>query len=362
MNLLIVAVVILCVVALAALYFLMLSGKKDKTVEERVIHKEDQADRPAGKGSYSAAESAKSARPRSSGTKSAEPGSSGTESFGIRSSGAEAAGSSGESGSGKGKEAAVWENGRTDRRSTKKKPVSRPAKTEKEEAAAEIYDCINKSLRIISSSWARDELDQVGELGILSPAAGKYYDEISGELPDNLKFLLAGYKDAASFEEREGAIIVSAGEGADLEQLLYDSMMPFYPLYGRNLQKEGIRYGAMLSKEVLSLFHQLTGRKFRAGFHRRYRSGVDSFDWKDNHYTVRDSKGNILCDADFEEGKVIRGWARMPSDQDGDALWEVYQEGFWEDGSLKDGTICYQYRKSIGETVRDGKVMDERRS
>lgn len=230
----------------------------------------------------------------------------------------------------------------------KKKARPRPVRTEKEEAASEIYDCINKGLRVISNSWAEGDLGQLEELGSLSLSVDKYYEEILQGLQDRQKQQLTSYKDAVCFEKTEDRIRVLAGENTDLEQLLYDSMMPFYPYYGKDLHEEGIRYGSMLSKDVLDLFHQLTGRKFRMGFHRRYRNGLDSFDWKDNHYTVRNPEGNLLCDADFEDGKMVRGFARLPAEETGDDGWQVYKEGIWEDGSLKEGRICYHYQRKIG--------------
>ena len=236
------------------------------------------------------------------------------------------------------------EEAREDARKTAK---PRPVRTEKEEAASEIYDCINKSLRKASISWARGEMDQLKELGTLSLSVRKYYDEILQSLRDEQKEMLRHYRDAVDLQEREDQLVVSSKEDADLEKLLFDSMMPFYPYYGKELQAGGIRYGSMLSKETLALFHQLTGRKFRIGFHRRYRSGVDSFDWKGNHYQVRDPEGRLFCDADFTDGKLVSGYARMPAEQDSDDNWKVYQAGIWEDGRLKDGTICYQYQKKV---------------
>ena len=229
------------------------------------------------------------------------------------------------------------------RRTTKPCPV----RTEKEEAASEIYDCINKGLRQASVCWERGELDQLKELGSLSLSVRKYYDEILQGLRDDQRELLIHYREAVDLEEREDRLFVSLKEDADSEQLLFDSMMPFYPYYGKDLQAQGIRYGSMLSREVLSLFHQLTGRKFRIGFHRRYRSGVDSFDWKDNHYQVRDPEGRLYCDADFVDGKLVSGYARMPADQGSDEDWKVFKAGIFADGRLKDGTICYQYQKKI---------------
>ena len=235
------------------------------------------------------------------------------------------------------------ETGNPARRTSKPRPV----RTEKEEASSEIYDCINKGLRKISVCWEKGELDQLKELGTLSLSVRKYYDDILEGLQEEQKEMLRHYRDAVDLEEKDGRLYVSPREDADLEKVLFDAMMPFYPYYGKELQAGGIRYGSMLSKETLSLFYQLTGRKFRIGFHRRYRSGVDSFDWKDNHYQVRDSEGRLYCDADFEDGKVVSGYAKMPADQDSDDNWKVYQAGIWEDGCLKDGTICYQYQKKV---------------
>ncbi len=229
----------------------------------------------------------------------------------------------------------------------KKNARPRPVRTEKEEAASEIYDCINKGLRLVSNSWVQGELGQLKELGSLSLSVDKYYEEILQGLQDRQKQILSSFRDAVCFEKQEDRIRVGAGEDTDLEQLLFDSMMPFYPYYGKELHKEGIRYGSILSKDVLDLFHQLTGRKFRMGFHRRYRNGLDSFDWKDNHYTVRNPEGNLLCDADFEDGKMVRGFARLPAEETGDDGWQIYKEGIWEDGSLKEGRICYHYQKKI---------------
>ena len=233
------------------------------------------------------------------------------------------------------------------RDAARKTAKPRPVRTEKEEASSEIYDCINKGLRKASSCWAKGELDQLEELGTLSLSVREYYDEIIQGLRDEQKEMLCHYRDAVDLREREDQLVVIPKEDADLEKLLFDSMMPFYPYYGKELQAGGIRYGSMLSKETLSLFHQLTGRKFRIGFHRRYRSGVDSFDWKGSHYQVRDPEGRLFCDADFEDGKLVSGYARMPADQDSDDNWKVYQAGIWEDGRLKDGTICYQYQKKV---------------
>lgn len=235
----------------------------------------------------------------------------------------------------------------TARDSARKTAKPRPVRTEKEEAATEIYDCINKGLRQASVCWERGELEQLKELGSLSLSVKKYYDEILQGLRDGQRDLLIRFREAVDLEEREEQLCVSLREDADPEQLLFDSMMPFYPYYGKELQAQGIRYGSMLSREVLSLFHQLTGRKFRIGFHRRYRSGVDSFDWKDNHYQVRDPEGRLYCDADFVDGKLVSGYARMPADQDSDENWKVFQAGIFADGRLKDGTICYQYQKKI---------------
>ena len=160
-------------------------------------------------------------------------------------------------------------------------------------------------------------------------------DRIREELTDDLWLLASPYIE-------EGNLAAPA----ELKTAFYAMLLPFYPLYRSNFKE--FRYNTFLNREALELFRRLTGRKFRLGYRNRYAKGPNAFEWEGDSYRVYDSKGELLCDGVFEDGKIRDGYAVLPAEAGDDPDWVIRRKGSFKDGLFTDGAVEYIYQKPVG--------------
>lgn len=225
-----------------------------------------------------------------------------------------------------------------------------PVKEDPEVTAAkkELYQYLTQVIKKMFMHYRRDSWNKLTRVNVPSDAVQKHYDKIRQSLTPQSADILNDFFsciDMKGSEERKQGEVQDAEK---LRQVFLRMVLPFYPVYYDKL--DGVRYTALLNQIMLNLFHRLTGKKFRLGYKNRYRSGVTAYRWEGSRYQVYEEDGTMLCDAVFQDGKVWKGFARLPENgqpEDGD--WEMVKAGTFREGRFVDGTLQYIYKKKCGQ-------------
>lgn len=218
------------------------------------------------------------------------------------------------------------------------------AKKAEIEAGKEIYHYMNQSIKTMFYHYRTEQWDSLTSLGQMevvdSAAAVRCIDHLAAAN----KRLTQEFLACLDLDQN----LKGSGEIKDsiaLKAIFEKMMLPFFPVYYKEFSN-GPRYISFLNQNVLKLFTQLSGKKFRLGYKNRYQNGQIAFEWVDDIYRVFDMNGKQLCDASFAGGKVKTGYAILPMEGEDDA-WEICQKGIWENGSLVKEDAFYHYKVKI---------------
>lgn len=236
------------------------------------------------------------------------------------------------------------------------------AAAEERNLKGELYRFLNHGLQVLYTAYNDDAWEQTEVLGTVSPALYEKMDEMTDKLPTVTKKLLTEYlacmefgqtaenaaEDAGTKEAKEEEALCAFVKDRDrLKEAFLKCMMPFYPFYYEELKKGGLRHTALLAPDTLRLYHQLTGKNFRPGYRNRYKSGVRAFEWEKNRYRIFAENGDLLCDAVFEDGKIVSGTGRSTERDPKNPDWNIVREGEWKEGVFTERTVRYEYRKPV---------------
>ncbi len=210
------------------------------------------------------------------------------------------------------------------------------------ESGKELYHYLNQSIKTMfyhyrTQKW--DDLDTLGKIELTDcQAARRFVDKLSAAN----KKLVTDFFACIDLDQ------MFAGEGkvVDKESLksVFESMMlPFFPVYYKEFSN-GPRYISFLNYQILKVFSQLSGKKFRLGYKNRYQNGQTAFEWTNDVYRVFRADGTQLCEASFADGKVKDGYAIVKISNEESDLWDVYQKGYWKDGILVGEDLHYMYK------------------
>ncbi|MDO4975955.1 MAG: hypothetical protein Q4E53_01720 [Eubacteriales bacterium] len=213
------------------------------------------------------------------------------------------------------------------------------------EAGKELYHYLNQSIKTMFYHYRTEQWDTMESLGTMELKDCEAALRCIEKLSSGSKTLVKRFYSCLDFEqnlEGEGKVI----DAESLKSVFEDVMLPFFPLYYKEFSN-GPRYISFLNQQILKVFTQLSGKKFRLGYKNRYQNGQIAFEWTDHVYRVFDMNGKKLCEASFENKAVKDGYVIVKDDATGDDLWKVYKKETFKDGVLIDEDIHYMYTRSI---------------
>ena len=202
-------------------------------------------------------------------------------------------------------------------------------------AKKELYQYLNQTMNALYKADQSNSWDSLKPLGEPSGKALEVLDKVQEELPDTLWKLLVPFLEEDSRREPAG-----------LKPAFLSMLLPFYPVFSDQFGQ--FRYNTFLNKSALDLYRRLTGRKYRLGYRNRYPDGQTAFEWKGDRYKVYDDKGELLCDAVFQDGKIRDGYALTEEKDDQDPDWMIVRKGCYTEGQFTEKACEYRYRKPIG--------------
>ncbi len=213
------------------------------------------------------------------------------------------------------------------------------------ESGKELYHYLNQSIKTMfyhyrTQQW--DALETLGSIELSDPEAAKRFVE---KLSAANKKLVTKFFKCIDFDQLfrgEGKIV----DKEELKNVFESMMLPFFPVYYKEFSN-GPRYISFLNYQILKVFSQLSGKKFRLGYKNRYQNGQIAFEWTDDVYRVFRADGTKLCEASFADGKVKDGFAILKKTDEESELWDIYQKGYWKDGVLLKEDIHYIYKMKI---------------
>lgn len=269
------------------------------------------------------------------------------------------------------KEKESGQNIRVDNRNTddqkKRKPGKpedsdcKPVSQEKEEPSREnkksrqpkndpgrdLYRYLNQAVKTMHNYFCKDQFDDLSHLGRLPGKVHEEYNDILEGLSEESAAYLSALRAMVVLRQEEDGIYVEIADREGLKKEFLNAMLPFYALYAKELYKGRVRFSSLIGKDLLKLFHELTGKKFSIGFHRRYESGINAFEWDREVYQVYDSKGHLLCDADFADGTVNNGYAEIAEPDPEYEDWNIVKAGHFINGEFHEGALRYVYRHPV---------------
>ena len=217
----------------------------------------------------------------------------------------------------------------------------------KKDASRDFYRYLNQAIKTMHIRYSEGRFDELTHLGKIPSQVVDEYDQIIEKLPEDLRAWVSALRAMIVLRDDEGAIYTDIGDKEGIKKEFLGAMLPFYGTYAAKLGEGRVRFSSLIGPEMLNLFHELTGKKFSVGFHRRYESGINAFEWENDRYQVYDSKGHLLCDATFKDGMVDHGYAEAAEPDPEHEDWDLVRAGMWEDGEFKNGAIRYVYRIKV---------------
>ena len=226
----------------------------------------------------------------------------------------------------------------------------------KEEASADmqavkqkeqLYHYMTQELQNLFYVYNKEEWNQLKKLGEISQELYKEKNDIIEGLSTVTGRMVKEYFTCVDFREEEGKLVGYVNDIEKLKQVFLQFMMPFYPYYYKELSEGGLRYTALLHPNTLRLFQQLTGKKFRPGYRKRYTTGVRAFEWDKDRYKVYGKDGRLLCDAVFGSDGIKEGYGQKKYLDKQHPEWNIVEEGIWKEGVFQSGILRYEYKKSV---------------
>ena len=211
----------------------------------------------------------------------------------------------------------------------------------------ELYRFMNQAMKTMHIRYSEGRFDELTHLGKISQNALDEYENILKKLPDDLEGWLSALRSMIVLRKEDGAVYTDIADREGIKKEFLNAMLPFYATYARQLGEGKVRFSSLIGPDMLRLFHELTGKKYTVGFHRRYESGINAFEWENDRYQVYDSKGTLLCDAVFKNGTVDHGYARIPEQDPAYEDWDIVKAGEWKEGSFLRGAVEYVYKIAV---------------
>ncbi len=229
--------------------------------------------------------------------------------------------------------------------------AAKPQKSPEETIKEEMYQYMNRGVQMMFSLYGTDRWSELSLFGEISQDLYENYEEVLQTLSKPSGKLAGDFFSCLVFSKEEGKIIGKTEDPEKMKPVFFEYMMPFYPMYFRQLKEGGLRHNSLYSVEALSLFHELTGKKFRPGYRNRYKTGVRAFEWDKDRYKVYQNDAKLLCDAVFEEGKIKSGYGQSRKTDPLHPDWEIVCEGEWIQGVLQNGITRYEYQIKVGKKL-----------
>ncbi len=216
-----------------------------------------------------------------------------------------------------------------------------------EKAALKVlYQYVNKNMKQMYECYETDSFDAYTDMFLPEEDLSEMLEKVSGRLSEESAALIRELRAYAEITDTEDGKTARITDQEGLCRWFERQMLPFYPMYHQTFAGK-FRYTTFADRPILKLLHQLTGRKYRLGFHNRYKSGESAFTYHQGYYRVYDENGHMLCDACFAEGKIKKGYGRVNKPELSGEDWKVSQEGYFEDGEFQSGAIRYDYQKPV---------------
>ena len=152
--------------------------------------------------------------------------------------------------------------------------AAKPQKSPEETIKEEMYQYMNRGVQMMFSLYGTDRWSELSLFGEISQDLYENYEEVLQTLSKPSGKLAGDFFSCLVFSKEEGKIIGKTEDPEKMKPVFFEYMMPFYPMYFRQLKEGGLRHNSLYSVEALSLFHELTGKKFRPGYRNRYKTGV----------------------------------------------------------------------------------------
>lgn len=231
-----------------------------------------------------------------------------------------------------------------------RKPVDRERKDESRQARKKndsgrvLYRFLNQAIKTMHIRYSEGRFDDLTHLGKIPASLLEDYEQMVGKLPDDLQAWLSALRAMIVLRDQDGAVYTDIADKEGIKREFLNMMLPFYGTYASELGQGKVRFSSLIGPDMLRLFHELTGKKFSVGFHRRYESGINAFEWEGDRYKVFDNKGVLLCDAVFKEGIIESGFARLKEPDPDFEDWDIVRTGEWKEGVFQNGAVCYAYR------------------
>ena len=224
---------------------------------------------------------------------------------------------------------------------------SKKSRAPKNDPGRDLYRYLNQAVKTMHNYYSKDQFDDLSHLGRLPGKVHEEYNSILEGLSEDSAADLSALRAMVVLREEEDGTYVEIADREGLKKEFLNAMLPFYALYAKELYKGRVRFSSLIGRDLLKLFHELTGKKFSIGFHRRYESGINAFEWNQEVYQVYDEKGHLLCDADFADGKVNNGYAEIAEPDPEYEDWNIVKAGHFINGEFREGALRYVYRHPV---------------
>ena len=217
---------------------------------------------------------------------------------------------------------------------------------QRKNAGKVIYQFLNQNLRAMYECYQGGHFEQFPGITFPEKSLQEAMDVVKDQIHEESKQLMAGFEDLYDIVEEDGIKVGKLKDYDKAKRWFENQMMPFYPAYYQIFGNE-FKYQTFLAQPMLRLFHQLIGRRFRIGFHNRYKTGVDAFRYHEGRYQIFNADGEMLCDGAFQDGKMTDGFCQMIDEQASTDDWRVIRRGRIQDGAFLPDDVRFEYTKPV---------------
>lgn len=201
-----------------------------------------------------------------------------------------------------------------------------------------VYYFLNNLMKKLFYHFRTDTWNELKAIEVAPEMKDCDLEKVKEILPEDEKELLMEVLDCMVLRDNQYTIL----NLKQLKNVFGKMVLPFYPSYYKVFGNE-IRHTTFLNKTTLSLFHHLSGKKFRVGYKNRYSNGVTAFEWKNDRYKVFGKDGAKLCDAVFKDGKIYDGIAVEIVEDQSTREWTVEKTKTWRQGVCQEDRLHYFY-------------------
>jgi len=223
----------------------------------------------------------------------------------------------------------------------------RGKKADRNDGGRDLYRFMNQALKTMHFAYSKGQFDEIKDLGKIPDRAVSEYDSSLKSLSEDCAAYLALLRSLIMLRKEEDAVYADIADRESLKKEFLQAMLPFYAAYAGKLYDGKVKYSSLIGSDMLKLFHELTGKRFSVGFHRRHESGINAFEWENDRYKVFDRKGHMLCDATFKDGHIENGYGEKTRRDPDHEEWNLVEAGQWKEGVFTGGSIRYEYIKKI---------------